>query len=223
MGHLRKKNIYWLASVLAVVAAIGIFISISTDARNDVGQIQAPQFSQPGGTDARTGIKGIIEYTVKDSSGKVKNHGVIHNTVNDEGKNDAFNLITATGNGAYDGIAALSVPVATDDPADGVLASSVTLNLDGDSGTAGEQNPADGTVTTDFATEAGNGTVQVEFTATGSADIEQIVLTRAVEDDTLVGGAAAIADADIFAYVDVPNISLAASDSVTYTWTVDVD
>ena len=61
------------------------------------------------------------------------------------------------------------------------------------------------------------------FTATGSVTIKQIVLTRATEDDTLVGGAVAIADADIFAYVDVPDISLTTNDTVTYTWTVDVD
>ncbi len=104
-----------------------------------------------------------------------------------------------------------------------MLSTSITLLLDGDSGTGGEQNPADGTVTTDFCTETGNGTVDVTFTATGSADIKQIVLTRAAEDDTLVGGAAAIADSDIFSYVDVPDISLSASDTVTYTWTIDVD
>ena len=176
-----------------------------------------------GGTSARTGIKGIVEYTVRGPDGKIKEHAIIQNTVNDEGLNDTFNLITASGNGTYDGIAALSVAVGTDDPADGVLASSITLLLDGDSGTGGEQNPADGTVTTDFGTETGNGTVDVTFTATGSADIRQIVLTRATEDDTLIGGAAAIADADIFSYVDVPDISLSASDTVTYTWTIDVD
>ncbi len=49
------------------------------------------------------------------------------------------------------------------------------------------------------------------------------MLTRATEDDTLIGGAAAIADADIFSYVDVPDISLSASYTVTYTWTIDVD
>ena len=176
-----------------------------------------------GGTSARTGIKGIVEYTVRGPDGKIKEHDIIHNTVNNEGLNDTFNLITATGLGVHDGIAALSVAVGTDDPSDGVLSTSITLLLDGDSGTGGEQNPADGTVTTDFGTETGNGTVDVTFTATGSADIRQIVLTRATEDDTLVGGAAAIADADIFSYVDVPDISLSASDTVTYTWTIDVD
>lgn len=175
------------------------------------------------GTSARTGIKGIVEYTVRGPDGKIKEHQIIHNTVNNEGLNYTFNLITAAGLGVHDGIVAMSVAVGTDDPSDGVLASSITLLLDGDSGTGGEQNPADGTVTTDFGTETGNGTVDVTFTATGSADIRQIVLTRATEDDTLVGGAAAIADADIFSYIDVPDISLSASDTVTYTWTIDVD
>ena len=179
--------------------------------------------ADPNGASADTGIKGIVEYTVRGPDGRIKKQETIYNTVNNEGLNDTFNLITATGSGTYDGIAAMSVAVGTDDPSDGVLAASITLLLDGDGGTGGEQNPADGNVTTDFGTETGNGTVDVTFTATGATDIRQIVLTRAPEDDTLVGGAAAIADADIFAYVDVPDISLTASDTVTYTWTVDVD
>ncbi len=99
-----------------------------------------------GGTSARTGIKGIVEYTVRGPDGKIKEHQIIHNSVNNEGLNDTFNLITATGLGVHDGIAAMSVAVGTDDPSDGVLASSITLLLDGDSVTGGEQNPADGTV-----------------------------------------------------------------------------
>ena len=173
---------------------------------------------------ASAGISGIIEYTVRDADGKLKDHGIIHNTVNGDALNETFNRIAATATGgAFDGIAALSVATSTDNPSDGVLSTSIELLLDGDGGTGGDQNPADGTVTTDFGTETGNGTVAVTFTATGSADVLQIVLTKAAEDDTLVGGADAIADADIFAYVDVPDISLTSSDTVTYTWTVDVD
>ncbi len=72
-------------------------------------------------------------------------------------------------------------------------------------------------------TENGNGTVIVTFTSTGAVTIDQIVLTRATEDDTLVGGANPITDAEIFAYIDVPNVSLGSGDSVQYTWTIDVD
>lgn len=177
------------------------------------------------GITANTGVRGIVDYKVWSAAGEVIEEGRIFNTVNDEGKDETFNRIagSATG-GAFDGIAALDVAVGTDDPADGSLSTSVTLNLDGDSGTGGEQNPADGAVVTDFGTENGNGTVQVTFTATAnSTSVQQIVLTRAVEDDTLIGGANAITDAETFAYVDVPDITLNTNDTVQYTWTIDVD
>ncbi|MFQ6027166.1 MAG: hypothetical protein ACE5Q6_06720, partial [Dehalococcoidia bacterium] len=59
----------------------------------------------------------------------------------------------------------------------------------------------------------------------GTVTVDQIVLTKADEDNTLTGNPAAppIADSDIFAYVDVQNVSLNANDTVTYTWTIDVD
>ncbi len=207
--------------VAALAVGVGLWAAVSDGGDSKTALNVSDDAVQPEGTTASFGISGIIEYTVRDANGNVKEHGIIHNTVNAEALNDTFNLITATGSGTYDGIAALNT--AGDDPSDGVLAASITLLLDGDSGTGGEQNPADGTVTTDFGTETGNGTVAVTFTATGSANILQIVLTRSIEDDTLVSGTLAIADADIFAYVDVPDISLTTNDTVTYTWTIDVD
>ena len=161
----------------------------------------------------------------------MKEHGIIHNTVNDpEALNEVFNRISTNANsGAYDGIAALSVPASgggsPDDPSDGVDAASITLNLDGNSGTNGYQNPADGTVTTDFGTESGNGTVVVLFTAqANSVSVKQVVLTKADENKTDSGpGAVAIPDADIFSYLDVADVTLNIADTVQYTWTVDVD
>ena len=181
--------------------------------------------SSNSGLNSKTGVRGIIDYKVISATGELIEEGRIFNTVNDEGKDETFNRIAGsiTGN-AFDGIAALDVPVGTDDPADGTLSTSITLLLDGDSGAGGEQNPADGAVVTDFGTENGNGTVQVTFTATANGvSVEQIVLTRADEDNTLVGGANAITDAETFAYVDVPDITLNTNDTVQYTWTVDVD
>ena len=171
------------------------------------------------------GIKGFIEYEVRDVHGKVKESGVVHNTINSEALNETFNRLTATASGgAYDAIAALSVDAATDDPSDGVAGSSIADDLDGDSGTSGEQNPADGTATTDFATETGNGTVTVTFTAKAdSVAIKQAVLTKANEDDTAQGQNPAIADDDILAYQDVPDVTLNSGDTAQYTWTLDVD
>ncbi len=52
--------------------------------------------------------------------------------------------------------------------------------------------------------------------------ITQIFLTKTAPQDT-TGATTNITDEEIFAYVDVPDILLNTSDSVTYTWTVDVD
>lgn len=194
------------------------FLSDSQTERRDQG---------PGldGSDVRFGIRGTIDYAVRDSHGRVKVAGVIHNTVNNEAKNEVFNRIAASGsNTPFDGIAALSVSVGSDDPANGVVAGSIALNLDGDSGTAGNQNPADGVVTTDFGADPGKGTVVVTFTAKiDSVTVKQIVLTKSAEDDTAVSNGTTITDADIFAYVDVPDVTLNTNDTVQYTWTVNVD
>ena len=205
--------------VLATRKAYGaIFVAI----------LFAIALSIPGNDDplsVKTGVRGIVDYRVVSAAGQLIEEGRIFNTVNDEGKDETFNRIagSVTGN-AFDGIAALDVTVGTDDPADGTLSTSVTLLLDGDSGTGGEWNPADGAVVTDFGSENGNGTVQVTFTATSNGvQVTQIVLTRADADNTLVGGANAISDAETFAYVDVPDITLNTNDTVQYTWTVDVD
>lgn len=176
------------------------------------------------GTGDHAGIVGKVSYVVTDARGNVIESGKDFNTVNNEGKDDAFNLITGnSGNGGYDGIAALNVATGTDDPADGVLSTSITTNLDGSGNDATHQNPADGTVNTDFGTENGNGTVVVTFTSKASSvSVTQIVLTRKAADDT-ADGTVAIADNEIFAYIDVPDVSLDTGDSVQYTWSIDVD
>ena len=216
-----------IALVLGSVAFWPL-VHLGQDKPSETVRFHPPE-QQPAGRKAPVRLTGTLEYTVRDANGSVKEHGIIHNTINDpEALNEVFNRILATGSGgAYDGIAALSVPVSgpgADDPSDGVDASSITLTLDGDSGTVGNQNPADGAVTTDFGTESGNGTVVVTFTAQADGvDVKQVVLTKADEDDTAQAGADAIADADIFAYLDVPDVALNTNDTVQYTWTLDVD
>ncbi len=216
----------FVAFSLLAVAGVGVWAFASGGdqagsslARSDVnGDKPFEQISNQG-------VRGIVSYRVVDASGALKESGTFRNTVNDEGKNETFNRIAGTASGgSFDGIAAMDVAVGTDDPVDGVDSTSITLTLDGDTGTGGEWNPADGNVITDFGTETGNGTVDVTFTATANGvSILQIVLTKSVADNTLVGGALAIADADIFAYVDVPDITLNTNDTVQYTWTVYVD
>jgi hypothetical protein len=183
------------------------------------------QSSDSDDSQIRFGIRGRIDYTVRDARGRVKVAGAIHNTVNNEAKNEVFNRISATGSSSrFDGIAALSVSVGSDDPSNGVVAGSIALNLDGDSATAGNQNPADGAVTTDFGADPGKGTIVVTFTAKAdSVTVKQIVLTKSAEDDTAVSNGTTITDADLFAYVDVPDVTLNTNDTVQYTWTVNVD
>ena len=222
------KKVIMAGLVLPAMLAIGAIAVVWALGSGEEATQKTTQTNQaadqPQGRVASVGIKGIVEYTVRDPSGNVKEHGVIENTINAEGLNEVFNRITGTASGgAYDGIAALSVDVGTDDPSDGVDGASMTKKLDGDSGTAGNQNPADGAVTTDFGTETGNGTVSVTFTATGdNVSVLQVVLTKSVENDTLAGNLN-ITDADIFAFQDLPDVTLNTNDTVQYTWTVDVD
>ena len=226
---LARSRLLLLTGIALVLASAAFWSFVLLGQSKPPITVQThPPEQQPSGRKAPVRLTGTLEYIVRDANGNLKEQGIIHNTVNDpEALNEVFNRILATASGgAYDGIAALSAPAGgngSDDPSDGVDASSITLLLDGDSGTNGNQNPADGTVTTDFGTESGNGTVVVTFTAqSDGVDIKQVVLTKASEDNTS-GGASAITEADIFSYLDVADVTLNTNDTVQYTWTVDVD
>ena len=215
-----------LLVVIAIALASVAFWPLAPLGRStphETGQSNLPE-PKPDGRQVPLRLIGTLEYTVRDANGNLKEHGIIRNTVNDpEALNEVFNRITGTASGgAYDGIAALSVPASSDDPSDNVDAASITLTLDGDSTNSGNQNPADGTVAT--GSEPGNGTVTVTFTAQADGvEVKQVVLTKSAEDATDVDGAVAIADADIFSFLDVADVTLNINDTVQYTWTVDVD
>ena len=217
-----------ISALATLVAVAAVLVLLDLAPREEASEAAVKASAVTPGPDGRTvavGLKGIVEYTVRDANGKVKAHGVIHNTINGEALNEIFNRITSVASGgAYDAIVALSVDAATDDPSDGVTGSSIADDLDGDTGVAGNQNPADGTVTTDFGTETGNGTVAVTFTAVvNGVSVKQVVLTKAAVDDTGQGQNPAIVDADILAFQDVPDVTLNTNDTVQYTWTMDVD
>ena len=229
----RMRRILVLALAASVVAVLALVAVRALGPGGETTQTAVQlgdEAATSGGDASEVGIKGIIEWTIRDANGKVKTSGVIHNTVNASHAHDEvfYRIANVSGGSAgdYDGIAALSegsiADGGTEDCSDGVLAGSIALNLDGDSAVSTtHENPADGTVGTP---SAGDGTVQVTFTARlDSVDVKQVVLTKSAEDDTAGGGALAIADADIFAYVDVPNIVLNTGDTVQYTWTVQVD
>lgn len=173
------------------------------------------------GTRSSLGLAGMVHYTVRDAGGAVRSSDTVHNTVNDAAKNEVFKRIAlASAGDPYDAIVAISSD--SDSPSNGILANNVTTNLDGDLDTAGNQNPAKGTVNTLFDSQVGAGTVQVTFTAeSDDVTIKQIALTRNAAADT-TGGTTAISSDDIFSYVDVPNVTLNTGDTVQYTWTVTV-
>ena len=226
---MARARLALLIGVALVLAGVAFWPLVRGQSKPPETVRTHPPEQQPDGRKAPLSLTGTLEYTVRDANGNVKEHGIIHNTVNEEALNEVFNRILFSASYvAYDGIAALSVADSgggADDPSDGVDDDSITLLLDGDSVTNGNQNPADGTVTTDFGTEKGNGTVSVTFTAqTNSVEVKQVVLTKAAENRTdLPGGPVVIGDADIFAYLDVADVTLNTNDTVQYTWTVDVD
>jgi hypothetical protein len=221
MATILTRKSYLAAA--ALVATLALVIGFQWGSGSPVTALSDEAGN--GGTGDHTGIVGKVSYIVTDARGNVLDSATNFNTVNNEGKDDTFNLITGnSGAGAFDNIAALNVAVGTDDPADGVLSTSITTNLDGAGNDSTHENPADGTVATDFGTENGNGTVVVTFTAKAdSTSVTQIVLTNTAPDDTAASGTVAIADSTIFAYIDVPDVSLNTGDSVQYTWSIDVD
>ena len=119
----------------------------------------------------------------------------------------------------------------TDDAAgDGLLAANILLNVDGGTGNhAGqddggvENNPADGAYSNVGDTTDGDGSVTLQFLADGDPAVAtQMHLVKAAVDDTAVGGAAAIAADDILATIEI-TVDLADTDTLTVTWTIDVD
>ena len=218
-----------LAALIALAGAVAIAAPYpwsprtANQSEEEIGQGQSREVS--------VGLRGIVEYTVRDPDGNIREHGIHHNTINDpEALNEVFNRITSGGvygaDDAYHAIVALTADATADDPSDGVKSSSIGDNLDGDPATGGNQNPADGAVATDFGTESGNGTIKVTFIARDdNVTIMQVVLTKAAEDDTTTGGPPkpSIDDADILAYQDVTDVTLNTNDTVQYTWTIDTD
>ena len=172
-------------------------------------------------------IRGTVEYTVRDANGNVKEHGVVHNTIEPKALDVAFSRIVEGTTGSVDGydtIAALSVDAATDDPSDGVSSGNPTKDLDGDSGDSGtHENPAVGTVTAP-SDESGQGLVSVTFTAKANGvTVKQVVLTKRDPDNSAQGPAQPVAEVDILAHQDVADVTLNIDDTVQYTWTVDVN
>ena len=112
---------------------------------------------------------------------------------------------------------------------DGIDSTQILLLVDGGGGnnsgqTAGgvKNNPADGLYADVGTISDGDGKVTLQFLADGNPDAAtQMHLVKAAPDDT-AGAAADIVAADILATIEI-SVDLADTDTLTITWTVDVD
>ncbi|GEM_PF-4375982 len=212
----RKTKVGFIALSVALLAVVAL---------TGVTALLAGGSTGPASVSDTAGIRGNIEYTVYDSAGNVKYTRSIHNAVNqDPALNTAVDRLTeialADVTDALTFSRIVAITAAGDGATDGFDAASVTLLLDGDTGAAGNQNPAQGTNPDSAA--LGTGKVQATFTATGAATIRQLGLVNtAVDDTTAGGGALAIATGELLAAQGV-NIELALSDTLQVTWTVTV-
>lgn len=156
-------------------------------------------------------IRGLIEYEVRDASGRVKEHRVIHNATLAALLNDARTRLGVDGaftglgnNDLYDNIQAVSSDLSGATPTNAQLTTSIG------------SNPVDGTNATASigADVSGNYTVITTFTATGAATIEELQLTK---------GAATSGAAEAPGAWQNVAITLANGDTLQVTWTIDID
>ncbi len=167
---------------------------------------------QPGGVSPRDGgrIFGSIEYTVRDVSGNLKESKLIHNATLDLLLNDArtrlgdATALTLGAGTAYDDIALLSTNASG---AEGTLIATARFDVG---------NPQSGTYTA--LGESGNYSVAQTFVVQSGADItvEEVQLAKGTTAGT------APTTSKIGAWQNV-GITLSAGDSLTITWTVDID
>lgn len=170
---------------------------------------------------AKVSYTGTVDWEHRDSSGVLLAGGTIHNDLGDSALDVIYDsIINDAATAAFKQIAASSS--SGDGPGDGIAGAALVLTLDGDvGGAAGDQNPATGTIDTPVD-NSGSGTVEVTFKAGASVNILQILLVNAAVQDTL-STQNAIAEDEVLAFVDVPDVALAVNDTVKYTWTINFD
>ncbi len=161
--------------------------------------------ASPSGTEESARIIGLIEFTILDANGNLKEHRIIHNTTLAGFKNSARDrlgvdgsLTSVSNTDLYDNIQLCSNDVSGD-------ASTCTLSANLDA------NPADGA-----NTSGGTGVYSTvkTFTASGASTIEEMQLTR--------GSAVnATKDTNVGAWQNV-SITLANTDTLQVTWTVTI-
>ena len=198
-----------LAIGLAFLAGVALVVGIAVWGPLFDGGDSDPVIAMAGGQEG-LGLRGMVEYTVLDHDGNVKDYGVYHNTIIDDGFNAfrdrLFSSSTTVSTGAGSKFTAIR------------LGSTTTTQTQIEAGTYGTKvttagtNPANDPAENTSTGTDGQAIIDVTFTATGAATIQQILLVKETDGGT-------IADGDVFAFQDV-NITLANSDTVTFTWTI---
>jgi hypothetical protein len=195
-------------------------VAVAAVALMALAAVMAVQAGRNGGTVSSSpssafSVQGWVSYVVRDANGNIKAMGAEHNTINaDPGLDNIWNAIVGNNTATqFKRVSPLSVAVGTDDPVDGVTGTNIlTQTTNGVT-----SNNVDGTAAA--TTGDGIGTVTALFTGQGTGgSILQIVLHK--DSDVSTGN---IVEADLLAYQDVPDVTLAAGDTVTYTWTIDFD
>jgi len=198
-----------------------------------------------GGPRSSTGLTWNVEYWQQDADGQVLQHRQAHNAIVANGLEQAVERLIAAGDAdaalafgnpaaseigeanAFDQIVLMN---ADDDASDGLLASNILLLVDGGTGNNAGQaaggavnNPADGTYVNVGDATDGDGSVVLQFLADGDpVPATQMHLVKAAVNDTSAGGAVAIAAEDILATIEI-DVDLADTDTLTVTWTIDVE
>lgn len=194
----------------------------------------------PIGAQSNTSTAGLtwnVEYFHRNAAGELLGHRKAHNAIVASGLEHAAERLS----GALDAEASLAfanpaaaqigeanafdnvVLMNVDDAAsDGLLAASILLLVDGtNNADAAHVNPADGVYANAGTATDGDGTVTLTFLAQGDpAAATQMHLVKAATDDT-VGGALAIAAADILATIEI-SVDLADTDTLQIIWTINV-
>jgi len=189
-----------------------------------------------GGASSNASLSWNVEYLHQNADGDVLQQNKAHNTVTVEGLETAMNRliddgsITAGGTAAFDNILLMktdqTAAPATDFP---VFLDDILTLVDGAGADGTHQNPADGTFSATGGgstnTTDGAGTVAVTFTGMGSgagpAAALQMRLVNSTPRDTLLESVA-VSLAETLATIAI-SVDLAATDTLTVTWTIDIN
>ena len=197
------------------------------------------------GASSTASIVWNVEYWHKNAAGEVLQYQKKHNTVLDEGVQAAMERIvdvSVTTSGAadtFDNIVllgnAVSVSAINGGSTNIILGSDILDFVDGLAGDTAPvaggvyMNPATGTFTDD-GSEDGKGSVQVAFlgetdgndSVTGPANAVQMLLVKAPPFDNIGNGGETINADEILAAITI-SVNLAETDTLTVTWTLDLN